>query len=113
MMGEHQSDVHLEEGHIEIKARNSKTRVRRMIPISDNLRRWLCPLAQPSGPVFPFLRLHKLYEKLPRKTGVPWKRNGLRHSFSATGSRPPMTWRGFPARLGTLPPSCSVSISKS
>jgi len=75
------SDVHLEEGHIEIKARNSKTRVRRMIPISDNLRQWLLPLTQPSGPVFPFLRLHKLFEKLPRKTGVSWKRNGLRHSF--------------------------------
>ena len=75
------SCVNLQEGHIEIKARDSKTKVRRLIPISDNLRQWLLPLAKPSGPVLPFVTLNNQFQKLARKAHVPWKRNGLRHSY--------------------------------
>jgi len=75
------SDVNLQEGHIEIRAHNSKTRLRRLITMPENLRQWLLPLAKPNGPVLPFITLNNQFQKLARKAKVPWKRNGLRHSF--------------------------------
>jgi len=75
------SDVNLQEGHIEIRARNSKTRLRRLITMPENLRQWLRPLAKLNGPVLPFVTLNNQFQKLARKAKLPWKRNGLRHSF--------------------------------
>jgi integrase len=75
------SDVHLDEGHIEIKAAKAKTRVRRLEPVPPNLRAWLLPYARPAGPVQPFVNLGNQFLKLAKKAKVPWKRNGLRHSF--------------------------------
>jgi hypothetical protein len=37
-------DVKLRQGHIEIRGANAKTRVRRLIPIQDNLKAWLVPV---------------------------------------------------------------------
>ena len=75
------ADLDLDEGHIEIRAHNSKTRLRRLITMTENLRQWLRPFAKPSGPVLPFVILNNQFQKLARKAKVPWKRNGLRHSF--------------------------------
>lgn len=75
------SDIHLGEGHIEIRAAKAKTRVRRLVPVSLNLRAWLLPYARPDGPVQPFVNLGNQFLKLAKKAKVPWKRNGLRHSF--------------------------------
>jgi integrase len=74
-------DVRLDQGHIEIRAANAKTKVRRLIPVSPNLRSWLAPLAKPSGPVSPFSNLGNQFLKLARRARVRWVRNGLRHSF--------------------------------
>ncbi len=74
-------DVKLGQGHIEIRAAHSKTRVRRLIPISANLASWLKPFAKDCGPVTPFANLALQFDKLARKAGVGWKKNGLRHSF--------------------------------
>jgi hypothetical protein len=71
----------LREGHIEITSASSKTRIRRLIPIQRNLKAWLRPFAMESGPVTPFANLALQFAKLARKAGVPWKKNGLRHSF--------------------------------
>lgn len=73
--------IHLDEGHIEIRAAMAKTKVRRLIPITDNLRAWLLPHRKASGPVQPFSNLCNQFLKLARRLGMPWKRNGLRHSF--------------------------------
>ena len=73
--------IHLEQGHIEIRAAMAKTKVRRLIPIPENLRAWLQPHRKPSGPVQPFSNLCNQFLKLARRIRIPWKRNGLRHSF--------------------------------
>jgi hypothetical protein len=73
--------IHLEQGHIEIRAAMAKTKVRRLIPIPDNLRAWLQLHRKTSGPVQPFSNLCNQFLKLARRIRIPWKRNGLRHSF--------------------------------
>ncbi|HOW68033.1 MAG TPA: hypothetical protein P5186_28485 [Candidatus Paceibacterota bacterium] len=74
-------NIRLREGHIEITSASSKTRIRRLIPIQRNLKAWLLPLSRDCGPVTPFANLALQFAKLARKTGVRWKKNGLRHSF--------------------------------
>jgi integrase len=75
------ADVNLDEGHIEIRAANAKTRVRRLIPVQPNLRSWLLPYIQTSGPVQPFVNLGNEFLKAAGQANIKWKRNGLRHSF--------------------------------
>jgi integrase len=78
------SEVHLTgaERFIEVKASKAKTASRRTVPISDNCAAWLASYAKASGPVAAFERSDKqLFIYLAGKAGVPWKHNGLRHSF--------------------------------
>ena len=78
------SEVHLTgaEKFIEVTAGKVKTASRRTVPISDNCAAWLESYAKPSGPVVSLARTDKqLFIYLANKSGVPWKRNGLRHSF--------------------------------
>lgn len=42
-------NVNFERGFIEVRADICKTKARRLVPISDNLRAWLKPFAMPSG----------------------------------------------------------------
>jgi integrase len=76
--------VHLDgpEKFIEVKAGNAKTASRRTVPISDNCAAWLEHYAKDSGPIVSLARTDKqLFIYLAGKSGVPWKHNGLRHSF--------------------------------
>ncbi len=78
------SEVHLTgaERFIEVKASKAKTASRRTVPIPDNCAKWLASYAKASGPVAAFERTDKqLFIYLAGKAGVPWKHNGLRHSF--------------------------------
>jgi integrase len=78
------SEVHLTgaERFIEVKASKAKTASRRTVPIPDNCAAWLAAYAKASGPVAAFERSDKqLFIYLAGKAGVPWKHNGLRHSF--------------------------------
>jgi integrase len=78
------AEVHLTgpEPFIEVKASKAKTASRRLVPILQNLSRWLMPYAQASGPVVPVERLDKQwFQYLGPAAGVTWKRNALRHSF--------------------------------
>ncbi len=78
------SEVHLTgpERFIEVKAGKAKTASRRTVPISENCAAWLARFAQPSGPIVTLARTDKqLFLYLANKSGVPWKHNGLRHSF--------------------------------
>lgn len=70
-----------DEGHIEIPARIAKTKIMRMIPLSDNLRAWLAPLRQKTGVVVNFNNLNTQYRKVAKLAGVKLKNNALRHSF--------------------------------
>ena len=78
------SEIHLvgPERFVEIKAGNAKTASRRTVPINDNCAAWLERYAKPSGPIINLSRADKqLFLYLAEKSGVPWKHNGLRHSF--------------------------------
>jgi len=78
------SEVHLSgaEHFIEVKAAKAKTASRRTVPIPDNCAAWLAPFAKESGQVCPFERPDKqCFFYLGPAAKVPWKHNGLRHSF--------------------------------
>lgn len=94
------TEVHMKDRFIEIKASKSKTASRRIVPISNNLTKWLKLHMQEHGRVLPFENMAKqigwLVEdtnaglkkvaeeagKDPEKTRpVKWKKNALRHSY--------------------------------
>ena len=68
-------------GFIECEASMTKTRQRRLVPISDNLRAWLEPIAPPSGKVILHAHMGDAAMTLAKKFGVQWKKNALRHSY--------------------------------
>ncbi len=53
---------------------------RRLVPVSDNLKAWLKPYAQNSGPVCPVADSETLLPRIVKKAGVIFKKNALRHS---------------------------------
>jgi integrase len=73
------SEVDLDRGFITVAASKAKTRRRRLVPISDNLKLWLTPLRQASGPIC----VHVCAQHAARTKceGFGWAKNGLRHSF--------------------------------
>jgi len=72
-------EIDLIRGFVIVDASKAKTRQRRLVPISDNLKQWLTPYQEASGPVClhqrPQLAAAKLCE------GLQWQENGLRHSY--------------------------------
>lgn len=65
---------------IDVRARNAKTRQRRLIPILPALASWIDPL-RAEGRVCRFEDMHRTLRKVSTASGVPWVHNGLRHSF--------------------------------
>lgn len=51
--------VRLGKRSIEVKVAKAETASRRLVPITDNLAKWLGPYAQPGGRVIPFDNLSK------------------------------------------------------
>jgi len=72
-------EIDLERGFITVDANKAKTRQRRLVPISDNLKLWLTPCKQASGPVCAHQRPQMAAARLCE--GFAWQDNGLRHSF--------------------------------
>ena len=84
-------DVDLAGGFIDVGAKISKTRSRRLVPIVHNLLAWLQPIARASGRIVgPNLR--KRHEAARRRAGIKdWPDNAMRHSYvsnrlAATGN---------------------------
>jgi hypothetical protein len=73
------SEVDLDRGFITVDANKAKTRQRRLVPVSDNLKLWLTPYKQASGPVCLYQRPQMAAARLCE--GFAWQDNGLRHSF--------------------------------
>ena len=73
------SEVDLDRDFITVDANKAKTRQRRLVPVSDNLKLWLTPYKQASGPVCLYQRPQMAAARLCE--GFAWKDNGLRHSF--------------------------------
>lgn len=84
------AQIDFEQGHIEIKKKNAKTRGRRLVPMQPNLMKWLEPHKATTGAVAPFIRTQHLIQREvervpsdPRAPRIEWKRNALRHSFGS------------------------------
>src|SRR6185369_8303286 len=85
-------EVWFDDGFIEVKASKAKTASRRLVPIQENLKRWLTPHRQAEGKVCEYANMSKqllwlaelvdtkLKEQDPQ-AGFCWKHNALRHSF--------------------------------
>ena len=73
------NEIDLDRGFITVDANKAKTQQRRLVPISDNLKLWLTPCKQASGPVC----LHQRPQMSAARfcEGFAWQENGLRHSF--------------------------------
>ena len=54
---------------------------RRHVPLCDRLIDLLKPVRRESGPVINLKKPEDETERLARVTGIPWRRNALRHSF--------------------------------
>jgi integrase len=77
------SEVDLEGAHIEVTASKAKTARRRLIPISENLAKWIRPLAKIAGCVAP-VGLRKKFDAVRARTGLTdWPPNAMRHSFAS------------------------------
>ena len=72
-------EIDLERGFITVAASKAKTRQRRLVPISDNLKLWLTPCKQAIGPVCVHQRPQLAAAALCKD--FSWAKNGLRHSY--------------------------------
>jgi integrase len=75
------NNIHLERGFIECPAFKTKTRQRRLVPISENLKAWLLPYRVPSGPVILHKFVANVLLNLGTAAGIEWRKNALRHSY--------------------------------
>ena len=77
------NDIDLAGGFIHVGKAKSKTRSRRLIPVSSNLAQWLAPYAKRTGLVWKGDENHlgDARTETAEKAKTPWKHNALRHSF--------------------------------
>jgi integrase len=77
------SDVERRPGFIEVAAHKAKTATRRIVPIKDNLAKWLAIAPHNKNSVWPHTkdRFFKAMIRSARKAEMIWKHNALRHSF--------------------------------
>jgi integrase len=77
----HWEDLRWPESSIVISAAISKTRTRRLAPMTEPAAAWLSRWKGRSGRVVPFDRPEQRVWTISDRAGVSWQRNGLRHSF--------------------------------
>jgi integrase len=79
----HWEDIKWDRGHIEISGRKAKTAARRLVPLTENLKAWLAPWREASGPIVPISDTSGSLGDLGIKAQIPggWRQNALRHSF--------------------------------
>ena len=75
---------------IDLTPAMTKIDERRLVPICDRLFDILQPLRRDSGPVISLKKPEDETARLRRATGIPWRRNALRHSFCSY--RVAITW---------------------
>jgi integrase len=77
------SDIERRTGFIEVAAHKAKTATRRIVPVADNLAKWLAIAPRNGERVWPHSkdRFFKAMIRAARKAGMTWKHNALRHSF--------------------------------
>jgi integrase len=78
------SDIERRPGFIEVAADKAKTATRRIVPIADNLSKWLAIAPRLQACVWPHKAKNRFFEAMRRaalNARIEWKQNGLRHSF--------------------------------
>ena len=77
------SDIERHPGFIEVAAHKAKTATRRIVPIPDNLARWLAMAPRNVQRVWPHSKdpFFKGVRCAADTARVKWKHNALRHSF--------------------------------
>jgi integrase len=70
-------------GFVEIAADKAKTAARRIVPITENLARWLASAPRSGTRVWPHnkRRFFKEVARAAKSAQIKWKHNALRHSF--------------------------------
>jgi integrase len=81
------TDINFQTGLVTVTSRTAKTKRRRTVPMSDNLRAWLRPLAQDEGLVVPLSDLttrQKRIKPARERAGLKrWPHDCLRHSAAS------------------------------
>jgi integrase len=77
------ADVERRPGFIEVAAHKAKTQARRIVPISDNLARWLALAQRKSERVWPHSKawFFEAMRNTANAAKINWKQNALRHSW--------------------------------
>src|SRR5207249_2503318 len=77
------ADVERRPGFIEVAAHKAKTATRRIVPVFDNLSRWLAITPRGGTHAWPHSkdRFFKAMRKAADNAKLKWKQNALRHSF--------------------------------
>jgi integrase len=76
-------DIKWDRGHIEIAGWKSKTAARRLVPLPENLKAWLAPWREETGPILSITDPSGALADTAVKAKIPggWRQNALRHSF--------------------------------
>jgi hypothetical protein len=76
-------DIKWDRGHIEIAGKKAKTAARRLVPLTDNLKAWLAPWREETGPIITISDYVGALNDTAVKAQIPggWRQNALRHSF--------------------------------
>ena len=76
-------DIERHAGFIEVAAHKAKTAARRIVPLTDNLSRWLAIAPRNGARVWPHTkdRFFKAMIRAADNAKIEWKQNALRHSF--------------------------------
>ncbi len=77
------AEVDFESEHIEVTAVKSKTKRRRLVPISDNLAAWIRPVAALAGPVAPDGAPQAFRRREGPRRAHGMAANAMRHSFGS------------------------------
>lgn len=77
------SDVERHPGFVEVAAHKAKTASRRIVPISENLAKWLAIAPHGEGRIWPLSKawFFQATREAASAGKIAWKQNALRHSF--------------------------------
>ena len=76
-------DIKWDRNFIELVVSKAKTAARRLVPLSENLKTWLAPWRQETGPIVSISDPAGALSDIAIKAQIPggWRQNGLRHSY--------------------------------
>ena len=81
IMRQRWEDINLERGFIRVTDVKGNTAQNRLVPLQPNLKTWLAPYANSTGPVCSYGNITDALFRVAAKAGVKWKHNALRHSY--------------------------------